>query len=237
MNGAACLICLQATNLFTGSEDLSHLSEAQMTALLVFDDWPQPHEGPGDVNESEGLGGLMMQVQKEASTHAHTSQTEAGSVEEDNSEESEDHADRRYALSPGGPRDEFAPLVEVDALVAELKEQDDKGALAGYPDWRDDVVTAERIFLDTPDELPSWLERMRIKNLSKQEKKVKLVELADSLVKSAVTAIPPPTWNADLASAQDPSREPTKEEALVNRLGFVFLAYRVDFYWWESIEM
>jgi hypothetical protein len=31
--------------------------------------------------------------------------------------------------------------------------------------------------------------------------------------------------------------EPTEEQMLIFRLGFIFIAYRVDYWWWESIEM
>lgn len=56
------------------------------------------------------------------------------------------------------------------------------------------------------------------------------VELAERLVKEAVIAVPPQTWNVDLADAQDEGHEPTDEELLVFRLGFIFLAYRIDFW-------
>jgi hypothetical protein len=39
----------QAANLFTGSEDLEHLSVQQMDALLQYKDWPARHQGPGDI--------------------------------------------------------------------------------------------------------------------------------------------------------------------------------------------
>jgi hypothetical protein len=68
-----------------------------MTALLLYNDWPSKHEGPSDVGESEGLGGLMEHVKKDHKV------VEAESEEG----ESEEHADRRHALMPGGPRDEF----------------------------------------------------------------------------------------------------------------------------------
>ena len=38
----------QAATLFTGSEDLGHLSAKQMEALLIYDQWPTQHQGPGD---------------------------------------------------------------------------------------------------------------------------------------------------------------------------------------------
>ena len=154
-----------ATNLFTGSEELSRLTEKQMVALLLYDDWPQRHEGPSDVGESEGLGGLMEHVKKD---HKVVEEEEEG-------EESEEHADRRHALSPNGPRSEFPLLVELDALAAEIQELEKKGELTGYPEWRYDVKQAENIILEQPDELPTWLDRMRTKRLSKTMKYHKVV--------------------------------------------------------------
>jgi hypothetical protein len=157
--------CRAETNLFTGSEELSRLTEKQMAALLLYDDWPQRHEGPSDVGGSEGLGGLMEHVKKDYKVVE----------EEEEGEESEEHADRRHALSPNGPRSEFPLLVELDALAAEIQELEKKGELTGYPEWRDDVKQAENIFLEQPDELPTWLDRMRTKRLSKTMKYHKVV--------------------------------------------------------------
>jgi Ca2+-binding EF-hand superfamily protein len=57
-------ISRQAANLFTGSEDLRHLSEKQMEALLLYDDWPARHAGPSDKPEND-LGGLFSVVAKD----------------------------------------------------------------------------------------------------------------------------------------------------------------------------
>ena len=51
--------CRMAANLFTGSEELTQLTRKQLDALLLFAAWPEKHEGPSDVGESEGLGGLV----------------------------------------------------------------------------------------------------------------------------------------------------------------------------------
>jgi len=75
------------------------------------------------------------------------------------------------------------------------------------------------------------------KQLSESEKRVKVVELAETLVKDAIIAVPPQTWRVDMADAQDTSKEATREELLFFRLGFIFMAYRVDFWYWEAIEM
>ena len=109
---------------------------------------------------------------------------------------------------------------ELDALVAKLKEQDTpaggselrqaptgslvartsssdrtKGGTRAYPTWREDAKKAERIFVERPDELPAWLERMRIKNLSKKEKFERVLQLADRLSKDGIIAVPLQRWN------------------------------------------
>ena len=76
----------EATGLFTGSEELPRLSNAQMNALLLYDDWPEKHEGPGDLDEGEGLGGLFKHISKE-----HVRCEEAAKDEG----ETEEHAERR----------------------------------------------------------------------------------------------------------------------------------------------
>ena len=199
-----------------------------MSALLLYDDWPQRHAGPGDVGESEGLGGLVAQIEKDEKVEEE---------EEQDGKETEEHADRRYALQPGGPRHEYPLLLELDALVTDIEEREEKGELSGYAQWKDDVKRAENIFVEMPDELPAWLERMRVKRLNEQEMRLRVVDLANRLVKQATIAITPQTWNVNVADAQNPDHEPTEEELLVFRLGFVFLAYRIDFWWWESVEV
>lgn len=66
--------------------------------------------------------------------------------------------------------------------------------------------------------------------------KKRVVEQSADLIKQRVIAVPPEIWKVNSA-ADDPELEPTEEELLVYRLGFIFIAYRVDFWWWESIEM
>jgi Ca2+-binding EF-hand superfamily protein len=174
-------------------------------------------------------------------------------------EESEERADRRYAIMDrDDPR-----VAEIDALVAELNEQHTKTGIPAYPTWKEDAEEAERIFLETPDELPAWLERMRIKSLSKQEKRERVLQLAARLVREDIIAIPPQQWCSDVEEASAvkvemktpeedrsaeappaPRQELTEDEAAVHaesamlrRLGFIFIAYRVEYWWWEGMEM
>ena len=121
---------------------------------------------------------------------------------------------------------------------------------------------AEHMFLEAPDELPAWLERMRIKNLSKKVKLERVLQLSERLTNDSIIAIPPQHWNqAEPASKSDvetktpdegggaecppaPRQELTEEEAaarkesaILRRLGFIFIAYRADYWWWEGVEM
>jgi len=82
------------------------------------------------------------------------------------------------------------------SLVARTSSSDrTKGGTRAYPTWRDDAKKAERIFVERPDELPAWLERMRMKNLSKEEKFERVLQLADRLSKDGIIAVPLQRWN------------------------------------------
>jgi hypothetical protein len=196
-----------------------------------------------NAGENEGLGGLVAVV----STDVKRTKTEEAQV----------CTKRRYALR-----------AELDALVVELNEQDTKGGSPAYPTWREDEKIAEHIFLETPCDLPVWLERMRMKNLSKQDKFERVLKLSEQLTKDAIIAIPPERWRsvvkkaseidvetkvteegggAEIPPAQAPRHELAelteeeeavrKESAIMRRLGFIFVAYRVNYWWWEGIEM
>ena len=174
-------------------------------------------------------------------------------------EESHERADRRHALlDRDDPR-----VADIDVLVAELNQQHTKTGIPPYPTWKEDAKEAERIFLETPDELPAWLERMRIKNLSKREKRERVLQLAAQLVQDDIVAIPPQQWRSDVEEASSvkvktktpeevrsteappaPRHEITEDEAaahaesaMLRRLGFIFIAYRVEYWWWEGMEM
>ena len=193
-----------------------------------------------NAGENEGLGGLVAVVSND--------------VKRSKSEEAQVYTKRRYALQ-----------AELDALVVELNEQDTKGGSPTYPTWREDAKIAEHNSLTTPADLPVWLKRMRMKNLSKQEKFERVLKLAEQLTKDSIIAIPPEQWRpvvkkaseidletqateegggAEIPPAQVPRHELTEEEeavhkesAIMRRLGFIFVAYRVNYWWWEGMEM
>jgi hypothetical protein len=210
-----------AANLFTGNEKLQFLTEKQMAMLLLFDSWPNRHEGPGsprprppslsnliqyaslppkntahlntynhtlgDLEESEGLGGLISQV------HAgNTDLKQKG----DDGEESEDHCNRRHALEDRalGLGVDDPALLEVDALISQLKEGAANGALDKYKEWPEDIAFAEDIYLEDPDELEHHIARIRVKMMPKEKKLKCVIQQAAELVKQRVIAVPPETW-------------------------------------------
>ena len=107
-----------------------------------------------------------------------------------------------------------------------------QGELLDYPNWKDDAERAEKIYLELPSELESWFQRMQIMLLSKQAKFDKVVEKSEELFANSIIAVPPQTWQTTAAN-DNPHKEPTEEEQIFFRLGFIFIAYRVDFWWCE----
>ena len=57
------------------------------------------------------------------------------------------------------------------------------------------------------------------------------------LLRDGIIAVPPQVWANKDADVSDLDGLPNEEQVLMNRLGFIFLAYRVDYWWWESVEM
>jgi len=232
-------------------------SEFGIASNLYFDELDK--DGDGRLSREEFNGGFARIDTDRDGFISRTEFTEFIQLPHPEEEESEERADRRYALlDRDDPR-----VAEIDALVAELNEQHAKTGIPAYPTWKEDAKEAERIFLETPDELPAWLKRMRIKNLSKREKRQRVLQLAAQLVTDDIIAIPPQQWCSDVEEASAvqvetktpeedrsaeappaPRQELTEDEAAVHaesamlrRLGFIFIAYRVEYWWWEGMEM
>ena len=232
-------------------------SEFGIASKLYFDKLDK--DGDGRLSREEYNGGFAWIDTDRDGFISRTEFNEFIQLPPPEEEESEERADRRYAIMDrDDPR-----VAEIDALVAELNEQHTKTGIPAYPTWKEDAEEAERIFLETPDELPAWLERMRIKSLSKQEKRERVLQLAARLVSEDIIAVPPQQWRSDVEEASAvkvemktpeedrsaeappaPRQELTEDEAAVHaesamlrRLGFIFIAYRVEYWWWEGMEM
>jgi len=109
---------------------------------------------------------------------------------------------------------------------------------------------AEQAYVDDPAGVDAFLVRIGIKQLTHDEKCKRVTMLAHALIKDEITAIPTQIWrSADVAAREqkNPSvtmkmeeeedREPLQDEKIVNRFGFIFVAYRIDLWWFEGVEM
>jgi len=219
---------VDATNLFMGSESLEKLSERQIEALLLYE-WPEKYAGLGDVDEFQGLGGLLEQMKKEM---------KKDDDQESNEQRRHDIEERRRHIEDGDRRD--PRLVELDELAQKLieMERDDLLKEATFtPDWRSELGEGEELYVDNPDQFDVFFKRMNIRKQTKAERVTQLKSLAEKLVKDRIIAVPPQVWEEKEYDDTDATRVPDEEEMILKRLGFIFLAYRVDYWWWESVEM
>lgn len=200
--------CRKTTNLFTGSEDAGRLSDAQMTALLLFE-WPSKAA-------SASAPGAEVFAGMQKSFKAAVEGSDESAALADGSRQSAIHLSRDPELE------------ELRILLDSLQKLDAEKELGNYKDWRQDVHIAERVYLDRgPEELQAWLQKMRIKMLSGAQKKEMVVQLADRLAREAIIAVPPQIWHVEEGDQDDSEVEPTQEELLIRRLGFIFVAYRL----------
>jgi hypothetical protein len=219
-------------NLFTGAEDVEALSDTQLTALLAFDNWPSASSGPGDIGENEGIGGLLAIANKAD-----------GRGEDDSVEE---RVKREQNIQADGDRSD-PELVQIDLFKEEMEKRDAADCDVETPGASilNDVKEAERLYVQDPTMVDACLERMRLKYLSTESKRAEIAKLAHKLVRDRVTSIPQQVWhcppsetqNAENKDSLDADTEPPKDQQIINRFGFLFIAYRLDFWWWEAMEM
>ena len=142
--------------------------------------------GPGDIGESEGMGGFL----------AVAEQGQGQAADDD----VEDRAEREQNIEEGGDRSDPG-LVAIDAFKEEMEKREAANCDLENPnaatlrspekDWRKDFKEAEQLYVQDPAKVDDdFLERMRVKYLSTEAKQEKLTELAHKLVQERITAIP-----------------------------------------------
>jgi hypothetical protein len=172
-----------------------------------------------------GLGNFLEQIKSEMEA-----------VEEGEHKHNVD--ERRQHIEEGDRSDPH--LIELDQLAAELEELEERGLLNEsnfQPDWRTELGEGEEIYVNSPAGSEIFFKRMNIRKLTQSQRRDRLKDLADQLLKDRITAVPPQVWVLKDVDNSDPDRETDAEEMILSRLGFIFLAYRVDYWWWESVEM
>jgi hypothetical protein len=232
------------TNLFTGCEDVNALTEKQMDTLLLYHRWPTKHEGPADLGEAEGIRQLIDQNKKET-----------GQDEDDVEAE---RAQRRANLAEGGDRSD-PELESIDEMWQEFMKREQEGHISEEymceeHGWRNDMKEAEDLYVEDPRKVDAFLETIHVRELPTDEKRSKVLRLAHDLVVRGITAIPPLVWQqstgeeqkravdrkdmeGDPTDAEEEDVEPPKDQLLISRFGFLFMAYRINFWWWEGVEM
>ena len=213
----------QGANMFTGNETAFFLTDRQLDALILYE-WPTKDAGVSEADESSGLGGFLEQMQREQKLIMHS-----GEVQQD-LEYVHKRQERENKMNKGDRSD--PQLMMLDELAEELQVLHSSCLLEHYPHWKMDLIEAEDVYIESPEALSLCVSRLRVKKLERTQKQARVQELAQELYATGVTAIPPQIWNEDSGSV-----DPDEEERILRRLGFIFKAYRADFWWWEATEM
>ena len=133
----------------------------------------------------------------------------------------------------------------IDELAQEQTQKREPGRMSNNSmcldrGWRQHIATAEELYVNNPASVQALMEKVKIKELSFEEKILKVNALAHELNQKEITAVPAQVWHGSADAAKEDENEdgePPEDRKLVNRFGFLFIAYRIDFWWWENVEM
>ena len=130
----------EATSVFTGTEVVENVSARQLEALLLYE-FPDRPEGPGDTDETGGLGGFIDQIRADATDSDDQDEREARASAE--RQRKVDNGDRSHPQ-----------LRELDELELDLKERalsQDDTCLADFPTWQQELKHAEQVHILNPE--------------------------------------------------------------------------------------
>jgi hypothetical protein len=97
------------------------------------------------------------------------------------------------------------------------------------------ITGAKKVYIKNPDEVNACLKRIKVEAMPEDELRRSVLELAHRLVADEVLAFPVQVWNNHRDGEED--KDPSPEQILISRFGFLFVAYRVDCWWFEGVEM
>ncbi len=103
-----------------------------------------------------------------------------------------------------------------------------------------EVITgAKKVYIENPDEVDACLKRIKGKAIPEDELRRTVYELAHRLVADEIIAYPAQVWSNQRDGEEDDrkGKDPSPEQILISRFGFLFVAYRVDCWWFEGVEM
>jgi hypothetical protein len=110
-------------------------------------------------------------------------------------------------------------------------------AITGHPRenlWSADIREVKKMYVENSGEVDAHLKRIKVEAMPMDELRRSVLELAHRLVVDEVIAYPAQVWNNHRDGEED---DDSHEQVLISRFGFLFIAYRVDCWWWEAVEM
>jgi len=119
-----------------------------------------------------------------------------------------------------------------DALKLDLQELELNRVIVAPNDWLGDFDLAENTFIKHVKGLDGFVWRMYVKTMKTDQKLSLLLKISTELVKSEIIMIPRQSWQASHVMYVDS----VTERKLVNQMGFVLFAYRIEFWWWYAVE-
>ena len=103
----------------------------------------------------------------------------------------EEQATRELALAPEGDRSD-PELVKIDAAATEMEERERSGHMSHFyaSQWRADIKKAQALYVESPAEVDAFLEKMSIKELPKDQKRMRVIKLARQLFRDVSSPSP-----------------------------------------------
>ena len=168
----------------------------------------------GDLDDREGFGGLVEIV-------------DTLKLDENYENDPEEQATRELALAPDGDRSD-PELVKIDAAATEMEERERSGHMSQFyvSQWRADIKKAEALYVESPAEVDAFLEKMSIKELPKDQKRMRVIQLARRLIQDDVISIPPQVWQSTTGNGGEDTELP-EDQRIMNRFGFLFIACEI----------
>jgi hypothetical protein len=97
------------------------------------------------------------------------------------------------------------------------------------------ITRAKKVYIKNPDEVDACLKRINVEAMTEDELRRSVLELAHRLVADEVLVYPAQVWSNHRDGEED--KDPSPEQIIISRFGFLIVAYRVDYWWFEGVEM
>ena len=206
------------SEVFSGEETIEQLSEKQMEALL-YHKWPIVYK---DFEKDEII------AVREQLNEFKQSENCKRSYRLDELEAATGKIEFKYTIK------------EPDMLKVDLQELELNGVIVWPTGWNMDFDLAENKFIQHVKGFDGFLWRMSVKKMTKKQKINTLLKIACTLVQNDIIFIPQQTWQVSSPTSDSDDKCDgflvQAEDKLVRLMGFVVLAYRIQFWWWYGVE-